>query len=124
MQIFPIVGVFDAAHLSTIHHQPTHHNTADVNSLRHLWHCFKSTFSLKEYLKRVCSISTHAGPMCSGGIRHHKSSLMYLIVSKCLYKASGREQTDKKTKSSQDPSVIEYARGGIGFDAAITSLQI
>lgn len=38
----------------------------------------------------------HAGPMHSGGIRHQKSKLIDLIVSKCLYKAFERQQTDKK----------------------------
>lgn len=69
----------------------------------------------KEFLSRVC-------PVYSGGIRHQKSQLIDWIVSKCLCKASERERA--RQESSQDPSVTEYAQGGIGFVAATMSLKI
>lgn len=67
-----------------------------VSKLTGFFTNFLSLFGKPQGISEQGVPQFHAGPMCGGGIRHHKSQLIDLIVSKCLCKASEREQPDKK----------------------------
>lgn len=77
------------------------------------WLIFSLSFSanLKEFSERGVP-HFHAGPTYSGGIRHHKSQLIDLIVSKCRRKASEREQPDRK-KAHKIPLWLNKHKEGL-----------